>query len=182
MKTSKVDVCVSALLTVSEEVRSRCSLKHRKSLLLSEVTMENFPMDTFTVFETEPGCRWELFFSSNRFGFSRFLSKIHLPFQPHCIDFVLLILTLWSVRLLRENQPWASPKVSERSLAPPYSAMGQTSLRPRKSMSVDMGQPSQANAKKLLGMSGLWLHPFKVVFEHAPALLYLHICVFLCSF
>ncbi|XP_051717330.1 neurofibromin isoform X2 [Ctenopharyngodon idella] len=103
---------LAALLTVSEEVRSRCSLKHRKSLLLSEVTMENFPMDTFTVFETEPGC---------------------------------------SVRLLRENQPWASPKVSERSLAPPYSAMGQTSLRPRKSMSVDMGQPSQANAKKLLG-------------------------------
>lgn len=63
--------------------------------------------------------------------------------------------TLLCVRLLRENQPWASPKVSERSLAPPYSAMGQTSLRPRKSMSVDMGQPSQANAKKLLGISGL---------------------------
>ncbi|KTG38261.1 hypothetical protein cypCar_00033454, partial [Cyprinus carpio] len=101
---------LKALLTVSEEVRSRCSLKHRKSLLLSEVTMENFPMDTYSVYDTEPGCR-----------------------------------------LLRENQPWASPKVSERSLAPPYSAMGQTSLRPRKSMSVDMGQPSQANAKKLLG-------------------------------
>ncbi|RXN07548.1 neurofibromin isoform X2 [Labeo rohita] len=101
---------LAALLTVSEEVRSRCSLKHRKSLLLSEVTMENFPMDTYSVYDTEPGCR-----------------------------------------LLRENQPWASPKVSERSLAPPYSAMGQTSLRPRKSMSVDMGQPSQANAKKLLG-------------------------------
>lgn len=63
--------------------------------------------------------------------------------------------TLLCVRLLRENQPWASPKVSEHSLAPPYSAMGQTSLRPRKSMSVDMGQPSQANAKKLLGISGL---------------------------
>lgn len=95
MKTSKVDVCVSALLTVSEEVRSRCSLKHRKSLLLSEVTMENFPMDTFTVFETEPGCRWELFFSC-------FLSTIYLSFQPHCIVFfndffVLLILTLSKV-------------------------------------------------------------------------------------
>uniref|UniRef100_A0A672P9P1 Neurofibromin 1 n=1 Tax=Sinocyclocheilus grahami TaxID=75366 RepID=A0A672P9P1_SINGR len=101
---------LAALLTVSEEVRSRCSLKHRKSLLLSDVTMENFPMDAYSVYDTEPGCR-----------------------------------------LLRENQPWASPKVSERSLAPPYSAMGQTSLRPRKSMSVDMGQPSQANAKKLLG-------------------------------
>ncbi|XP_016138033.1 neurofibromin-like [Sinocyclocheilus grahami] len=104
---------LAALLTVSEEVRSRCSLKHRKSLLLSDVTMENFPMDAYSVYDTEPGCR-----------------------------------------LLRENQPWASPKVSERSLAPPYSAMGQTSLRPRKSMSVDMGQPSQANAKKLLGISG----------------------------
>ncbi|KTF87393.1 hypothetical protein cypCar_00029287, partial [Cyprinus carpio] len=101
---------LKALLTVSEEVRSRCSLKHRKSLLLSDVTMENFPMDAYSVYDTETGCR-----------------------------------------LLRENQPWASPKVSERSLAPPYSAMGQTSLRPRKSMSVDMGQPSQANAKKLLG-------------------------------
>uniref|UniRef100_A0A8C1XIR4 Neurofibromin n=1 Tax=Cyprinus carpio TaxID=7962 RepID=A0A8C1XIR4_CYPCA len=101
---------LAALLTVSEEVRSRCSLKHRKSLLLSDVTMENFPMDAYSVYDTESGCR-----------------------------------------LLRENQPWASPKVSERSLAPPYSAMGQTSLRPRKSMSVDMGQPSQANAKKLLG-------------------------------
>uniref|UniRef100_A0A9J8CNN8 Neurofibromin n=1 Tax=Cyprinus carpio carpio TaxID=630221 RepID=A0A9J8CNN8_CYPCA len=101
---------LAALLTVSEEVRSRCSLKHRKSLLLSDVTMENFPMDAYSVYDTETGCR-----------------------------------------LLRENQPWASPKVSERSLAPPYSAMGQTSLRPRKSMSVDMGQPSQANAKKLLG-------------------------------
>lgn len=88
MKTSKVDVCVSALLTVSEEVRSRCSLKHRKSLLLSEVTMENFPMDTFTVFETEPGCRWELFFSC-------FLSTIYLSFQPHCIVFLMTFLFCW---------------------------------------------------------------------------------------
>lgn len=83
---------------------------------------------------------------------------ICLLFQLHCIDFfyityVLCTHTFLCVRLLRENQPWASPKVSERSLAPQYSAMGQTSLRPRKSMSVDMGQPSQANAKKLLGMS-----------------------------
>ncbi|TRY54116.1 hypothetical protein DNTS_031164 [Danionella cerebrum] len=89
---------LAALLTVSEEVRSRCSLKHRKSLLLSDVAMENFPMDAYTVYDSEPGSR-----------------------------------------LLRENQPWASPKASERTLAPPYSAMGQSSLRPRKSMSVDMG-------------------------------------------
>lgn len=48
-----------ALLTVSEEVRSRCSLKHRKSLLLSDVTMENFPVDTYSVYHPEPGCRWD---------------------------------------------------------------------------------------------------------------------------
>lgn len=50
---------VAALLTVSEEVRSRCSLKHRKSLLLSDVTMENFPVDTYSVYHPEPGCRWD---------------------------------------------------------------------------------------------------------------------------
>lgn len=54
-------ICVhmpfAALLTVSEEVRSRCSLKHRKSLLLSDVTMENFPVDTYSVYHPEPGCR-----------------------------------------------------------------------------------------------------------------------------
>ncbi|XP_060800032.1 neurofibromin isoform X2 [Neoarius graeffei] len=101
---------LAALLTVSEEVRSRCSLKHRKSLLLSDVTMENFPVDTYSVYHAEPGCR------------------------P-----------------LKESQPWTSPKVSERYLAAYYPTMGQTSPRTRKSMSVDMGQPSQANAKKLLG-------------------------------
>lgn len=101
---------LAALLTVSEEVRSRCSLKHRKSLLLSDVTMENFPVDTYSVYHPEPGCR------------------------P-----------------LKESQPWTSPKVSERYLAAYYPTMGQTSPRTRKSMSVDMGQPSQANAKKLLG-------------------------------
>uniref|UniRef100_A0A8B9RAF0 Neurofibromin n=1 Tax=Astyanax mexicanus TaxID=7994 RepID=A0A8B9RAF0_ASTMX len=101
---------LAALLTVSEEVRSRCSLKHRKSLLLSDVTMENFPVDTYSVYHPEPGCR------------------------P-----------------LKESQPWTSPKVSERYLAAYYPTVGQTSPRTRKSMSVDMGQPSQANAKKLLG-------------------------------
>uniref|UniRef100_A0A4W4FPH0 Neurofibromin n=1 Tax=Electrophorus electricus TaxID=8005 RepID=A0A4W4FPH0_ELEEL len=101
---------LAALLTVSEEVRSRCSLKHRKSLLLSDVAMENFPVDTHSVYHPETGCR------------------------P-----------------LKESQPWTSPKVSERYLAAYYPAAGQTSPRTRKSMSVDMGQPSQANAKKLLG-------------------------------
>ncbi|XP_066520805.1 neurofibromin isoform X2 [Hoplias malabaricus] len=101
---------LAALLTVSEEVRSRCSLKHRKSLLLSDIAMENFPVDTYSVYHPEPGCR------------------------P-----------------LKESQPWTSPKVSERYLAAYYPTVGQTSPRTRKSMSVDMGQPSQANAKKLLG-------------------------------
>ncbi|XP_018604171.2 neurofibromin isoform X3 [Scleropages formosus] len=101
---------LAALLTVSEEVRSRCSLKHRKSLLLSEVAMENVPMDTYSVHHSDPSCR-----------------------------------------TLRENQPWASPKVSERYLAANYPTVGQISPRTRKSMSLDMGQPSQANTKKLLG-------------------------------
>ncbi|XP_030632149.1 neurofibromin isoform X1 [Chanos chanos] len=101
---------LAALLTVSEEVRSRCSLKHRKSLLLSDVAMESVPMDTYPVYHSEPGCR-----------------------------------------TLRESQPWASPKVSERYLAAHYHTMGQISPRTRKSMSLDMGQPSQANTKKLLG-------------------------------
>lgn len=48
----------AALLTVSEEVRSRCSLKHRKSLLISDVTMENVSMDTFSVYHSDPGCRY----------------------------------------------------------------------------------------------------------------------------
>ncbi|CDQ85327.1 unnamed protein product [Oncorhynchus mykiss] len=99
-----------ALLTVSEEVRSRCSLKHRKSLLLSEVTMENVPMDTYSVHHSDPCCR-----------------------------------------TLMESQPWTSPKVSERYLVAHYSSVGQISPRTRKSMSLDMGQPSQANTKKLLG-------------------------------
>ena len=62
---------------------------------------------------------------------------------PHC-------------RTLRENQPWASPKVSERYLTPHhYPTVGQVSPRTRKSMSLDMGQPSHANTKKLLGMASL---------------------------
>ncbi|XP_072557475.1 neurofibromin isoform X1 [Paramormyrops kingsleyae] len=101
---------LAALLTVSEEVRSRCSLKHRKSLLLSEVAMENVPMDTYSVPRSDSACR-----------------------------------------TLRESQLWASPKVSDRYLAASYPTMGQISPRTRKSMSLDMGQPSQANTKKLLG-------------------------------
>ncbi|XP_063002910.1 neurofibromin isoform X4 [Elgaria multicarinata webbii] len=95
---------LAALLTVSEEVRSRCSLKHRKSLLLTDVSMENVPMETYA-----------------------------------------------SCRTLRENQPWSSPKGSDRHLAASYPTVGQISPRTRKSMSLDMGQPSQANTKKLLG-------------------------------
>ncbi|KAM9452995.1 neurofibromin-like isoform 1-T1 [Salvelinus alpinus] len=101
---------LAALLTVSEEVRSRCSLKHRKSLLLSEMAMENIPMDTYSLHHTDPNCR-----------------------------------------TLRECQLWASPKVSERYLNAYYPTVGQISPRTRKSMSLDMGQASHANTKKLLG-------------------------------
>ncbi|KAG8122695.1 hypothetical protein E2320_018199 [Naja naja] len=55
-----------------------------------------------------------------------------------------------SCRTLRENQPWSSPKNSDRHLAASYPTVGQISPRTRKSMSLDMGQPSQANTKKLL--------------------------------
>uniref|UniRef100_A0A287DFV8 Neurofibromin n=1 Tax=Ictidomys tridecemlineatus TaxID=43179 RepID=A0A287DFV8_ICTTR len=101
---------LAALLTVSEEVRSRCSLKHRKSLLLTDISMENVPMDTYPIHHGDP-----------------------------------------SYRTLKENQPWSSPKGSEGYLAASYPTVGQTSPRARKSMSLDMGQPSQANTKKLLG-------------------------------
>lgn len=50
-------VCPAALLTVSEEVRSRCSLKHRKSLLLTDVSMENVPMDTYPVHHSDTSYR-----------------------------------------------------------------------------------------------------------------------------
>lgn len=46
-----------ALLTVSEEVRSRCSLKHRKSLLLTDISMENVPMDTYPIHHGDPTYR-----------------------------------------------------------------------------------------------------------------------------
>uniref|UniRef100_A0A8C5JFF4 Neurofibromin 1 n=1 Tax=Junco hyemalis TaxID=40217 RepID=A0A8C5JFF4_JUNHY len=101
---------LAALLTVSEEVRSRCSLKHRKSLLLTDVSMENVPMDTFPIHHSDT-----------------------------------------SYRTLKEHQPWSSPKGSDRHLAASYPTVGQISPRTRKSMSLDMGQPSQANTKKLLG-------------------------------
>ncbi|XP_069082756.1 neurofibromin isoform X3 [Pleurodeles waltl] len=101
---------LAALLTVSEEVRSRCSLKHRKSLLLTDVSMENVPMDTYPMHHSDPSCR-----------------------------------------TLKENQPWSSPKGSGIHLAACYPTVGQISPRTRKSMSLDMGQPSQANTKKLLG-------------------------------
>ncbi|XP_026566063.1 neurofibromin isoform X2 [Pseudonaja textilis] len=101
---------LAALLTMSEEVRSRCSLKHRKSLLLTDISMENVPMETYPMHLNEASCR-----------------------------------------TLRENQPWSSPKNSDRHLAASYPTVGQISPRTRKSMSLDMGQPSQANTKKLLG-------------------------------
>ncbi|XP_072261087.1 neurofibromin [Pyxicephalus adspersus] len=101
---------LAALLTVSEEVRSRCSLKHRKSLLLTDVSMENVPMDTYPMHHSDPTCR-----------------------------------------TLKENQPWSSPKGSGMHLAASYPTVGQVSPRTSKSMSLDMGQPSQANTKKLLG-------------------------------
>ncbi|XP_019943811.1 neurofibromin isoform X1 [Paralichthys olivaceus] len=102
---------LAALLTVSEEVRSRCSLKHRKSLLISELSMDPVPMDTYSSHIADPSCR-----------------------------------------SLRETQPWTSPQVSERYLSTHhYPTVGQISPRTRKSMSLDMGQPSQANTKKLLG-------------------------------
>ncbi|KAL7986979.1 hypothetical protein Chor_005898 [Crotalus horridus] len=100
---------LAALLTMSEEVRSRCSLKHRKSLLLTDISMENVPMETYPIHHNEASCR-----------------------------------------TLRENQPWSSPKNSDRHLAASYPTVGQISPRTRKSMSLDMGQPSQANTKKLL--------------------------------
>ncbi|KAH0511460.1 Neurofibromin [Microtus ochrogaster] len=48
---------LAALLTVSEEVRSRCSLKHRKSLLLTDISMENVPMDTYPIHHGDPSYR-----------------------------------------------------------------------------------------------------------------------------
>lgn len=63
------------------------------------------------------------------------------------------VVCLVRVRTLRETQPWTSPQVSDRYLsAHPYPTVGQISPRTRKSMSLDMGQPSQANTKKLLGV------------------------------
>lgn len=101
---------LAALLTVSEEVRSRCSLKHRKSLLISDLSMDPVPMETYSSHAPDPSCR-----------------------------------------TLRETQPWTSPQVSDRYLSAHYPTVGQISPRTRKSMSLDMGQPSQANTKKLLG-------------------------------
>uniref|UniRef100_A0A3B3D622 C2H2-type domain-containing protein n=1 Tax=Oryzias melastigma TaxID=30732 RepID=A0A3B3D622_ORYME len=107
---------LAALLTVSEEVRSRCSLKHRKSLLISDLSMDPVPMDTYS-----RDCCWTL--------------------DPSCSE------------TLHEPQPWTSPQVSDRCYlsAHHYPTVGQISPRTRKSMSLDMGQPSQANTKKLLG-------------------------------
>lgn len=47
----------AALLTVSEEVRSRCSLKHRKSLLISDLSVDPVPMETYSSHITDPSCR-----------------------------------------------------------------------------------------------------------------------------
>ncbi|XP_031429635.1 neurofibromin isoform X2 [Clupea harengus] len=125
---------LAALLTVSEEVRSRCSLKHRKSLLIADVTMENVSMDTFSVYHSDPGC------SCDCVKFSDAHSRT--TWKANMYD---------NKRTLREHQPWTSPKVTERYLAAHYPIVGQISPRTRKSMSLDMGQPSQANTKKLLG-------------------------------
>uniref|UniRef100_A0A3Q2GEA2 Neurofibromin 1a n=1 Tax=Cyprinodon variegatus TaxID=28743 RepID=A0A3Q2GEA2_CYPVA len=101
---------LAALLTVSEEVRSRCSLKHRKSLLISELSMDPVPMETYASHITNAACR-----------------------------------------TVQDLQPWTSPQVPDHHLTTHYPTMGQISPRTRKSMSLDMGQPSQANTKKLLG-------------------------------
>ena len=69
-------------------------------------------------------------------------------------SFFVFIFVYWHcfcLRTLRENQPWASPNVSDRYLTAYYPTVGQISPRTRKSLSLDMGQPSQANTKKLLG-------------------------------
>lgn len=69
-----------ALLTVSEEVRSRCSLKHRKSLLLTDVSMENVPMDTYPIHHSDTSYRlvvWLLDKISVSLSFSK-LSKGNL--------------------------------------------------------------------------------------------------------
>lgn len=55
-----------ALLTVSEEVRSRCSLKHRKSLLLTDVSMENVPMDTYPIHHSDTSYRLVAWLSDNK--------------------------------------------------------------------------------------------------------------------
>ncbi|CAF93227.1 unnamed protein product, partial [Tetraodon nigroviridis] len=70
--------------------------------------------------------------------------------NTHSVAYLAALLTV-SEEKLRETQPWTSPQVSERYLSPHYPTVGQISPRTRKSMSLDMGQPSQANAKKLLG-------------------------------
>ncbi|CAM9129907.1 unnamed protein product, partial [Lampetra fluviatilis] len=109
------------LLTVSEEVRSRCGLKHRKSLVVMENSLDTVAMDTFSSPIMDPvsgtvrggGCG-----GGGGGG---------------------------------DSQTWMSPKASMRNLIAIYPAVGQISPRARKSMSLDMGQPSQANSKKMLG-------------------------------
>lgn len=77
---------------------------------------------------------------------------ILVHYFEHLLTQLLSVLPV-CVRTLRETQPWTSPQVSDRYLsAHPYPTVGQISPRTRKSMSLDMGQPSQANTKKLLGM------------------------------
>ncbi|CAB1348061.1 unnamed protein product [Coregonus sp. 'balchen'] len=117
LNCDKFEVNTQSVAYLAEEVRSRCSLKHRKSLLLSEMAMENVPMDTYSLHHTDPSCR-----------------------------------------TLRECQLWVSPKVSERYLNAYYPTVGQISPRTRKSMSLDMGQASHANTKKLLGTRNSFDH------------------------
>ncbi|XP_035767248.1 neurofibromin [Neolamprologus brichardi] len=65
---------LAALLTVSEEVRSRCSLKHRKSLLISDLSMDPVPMDTFSSHMTDPTC--------TRKSFDHLISDSKAPKRP----------------------------------------------------------------------------------------------------
>lgn len=91
-------------------------------------------------------------------GSSFSILKTSTNSTPHCcsvgvLPIVLLPDCYLPLRTLRETQPWTSPQVSERYLsAHQYPTVGQISPRTRKSMSLDMGQPSQANTKKLLGL------------------------------
>uniref|UniRef100_A0A3Q4GMY6 Neurofibromin 1a n=1 Tax=Neolamprologus brichardi TaxID=32507 RepID=A0A3Q4GMY6_NEOBR len=78
---------LAALLTVSEEVRSRCSLKHRKSLLISDLSMDPVPMDTFSSHMTDPTCsnfkaKNKLLQTGTRKSFDHLISDSKAPKRP----------------------------------------------------------------------------------------------------